>query len=108
LALSAAGARVAVAARRIDRLEQVAGECTTPAIALRCDVTAPGAARAVVDEAAGALGGLDVVVYSSGTTAFTTIEDATGDEWQATLATNVVGAALVLGRAVPHLRESAG
>ena len=108
LALSAEGARVALAARRLDRLEQAVGECATPAIALRCDVTEPDAGRLVVEQAVDALGGLDVVVYSSGTTAFTNIEDSTADEWQTTLATNVIGAALVLGAAVPHLRGSRG
>jgi NAD(P)-dependent dehydrogenase (short-subunit alcohol dehydrogenase family) len=108
LALSAEGAHVALAARRVDRLEQAIGECVTPAIALRCDVTEPGAASAVVEQAVDALGGLDVVVYSSGTTAFTKIEHATAEDWQSTMATNVIGAALVLGAAVPHLRESRG
>ena len=108
LALSAEGARVALAARRVDRLEQAAADCATPAVVLQCDVTEPGAAVGVVARTVEALGGLDVVVYSSGTTAFTTIELATAEDWQSTLATNVTGAALVLGAAVPHLRESRG
>jgi NAD(P)-dependent dehydrogenase (short-subunit alcohol dehydrogenase family) len=108
LALSAEGARVALAARRLDRLEQAAQECATPAVVLQCDVTEPDACRLVVEQAVDALDGLDVVVYSSGTTAFATIEDATADDWQTTLATNVIGAALVLGAAVPYLRESRG
>ncbi len=99
---------MALAARRVDRLEQAAGECATPAVVLRCDVTEADGGPRVVEQAVDALGGLDVVVYSSGTTVFTTIEDSTADEWQTTLATNVIGAALVLGAAVPHLRESAG
>jgi NADP-dependent 3-hydroxy acid dehydrogenase YdfG len=107
-ALSDAGVAVALAARRFDRLEQAAGECVGPAVCLRCDVTEPGAAAAVVADAVEALGGLDVVVYSSGTTAFSRIEHATAAEWTATLETNVVGAALVLGAAVPHLRASEG
>jgi NAD(P)-dependent dehydrogenase (short-subunit alcohol dehydrogenase family) len=107
-ALSAAGIGVALAARRLDRLEQAAGECAGPAVCLRCDVTEPGAAAALVTDAAEALGGLDVVVYASGTTAFSTIEHATAADWAATLDTNVVGAALVLGAAVPHLRASGG
>src|SRR5690348_8726263 len=106
--LSAAGAHVALAARRLDRLEQTAGECPGPAVCLRCDVTEPGAPAAAVAEAVGALGGLDAVVYAPGTTAFATIEQATAEDWSTTLATNVVGAALLLGAAVPHLRETSG
>jgi NAD(P)-dependent dehydrogenase (short-subunit alcohol dehydrogenase family) len=106
--LSAAGAHVALAARRLDRLEQAAAACAGPAVCLRADVTEPGAPAALVEQAVDTLGGLDVVVYSSGTTAFTTIEHATADDWQTTLATNVIGAAMVLGAAVPHLRASEG
>ena len=97
-----------LAARRLDRLEQAAAECAGPAVCVRCDVTEPGAATAVVAQAVDALGGLDVVVYASGTTAFSTIETATAEEWTTTFDTNVIGAALVLGAAVPHLRESEG
>jgi NAD(P)-dependent dehydrogenase (short-subunit alcohol dehydrogenase family) len=71
-------------------------------------VTEPGAAAGLVADVVDVLGGLDVVVYAPGTTAFATIEHATLDEWSTTLATNVVGAALVLGAAVPHLRETSG
>jgi NADP-dependent 3-hydroxy acid dehydrogenase YdfG len=106
--LSAAGAHVALAARRLDRLQQTAGECPGPAVCLRCDVTEPGAPAAAVAEAVGALGGLDAVVYAPGTTAFATIDQATAEDWSTTLATNVVGAALLLGAAVPHLRATSG
>ena len=106
--LSAAGAELALAARRLDRLEQTATDCAGRAVCLRCDVTEAGAATTLVEQTVAALGGLDVVVYSSGTTAFTTIEHATADDWQSTLATNVVGAALVLGAALPHLRATSG
>jgi NAD(P)-dependent dehydrogenase (short-subunit alcohol dehydrogenase family) len=106
--LSAAGAHVALAARRLDRLEQTAAECAEPAVCLRCDVTEPGAAATLVEQTVAALGGLDVVVYSSGTTAFANIEHATADDWQSTLATNVVGPALVFGAALPHLRATSG
>jgi NAD(P)-dependent dehydrogenase (short-subunit alcohol dehydrogenase family) len=106
--LSAAGAHVALAARRLDRLEQAAAGCAGPAVCLRADVTEPGGPAALVEQAVEALGALDVVVYSSGTTAFSLIENATAEEWQTTLATNVIGAALVLGAAVPHLRAREG
>jgi len=106
--LSAAGADLTLAARRLDRLEQTAADCAGSARCLRCDVTEAGAATTLVEQAVAELGGLDAVVYSSGTTAFTTIEYATADDWQSTLATNVVGAALVLGAALPHLRATSG
>ena len=106
--LSAAGAHVVLAARRLDRLEQAAAECVGPAFCVRCDVTEPGAASSLVAQAVDLLGGLDAVVYAAGTTAFSTIEKATAADWALTLDTNVIGAALVLGAAVPHLRASEG
>jgi NAD(P)-dependent dehydrogenase (short-subunit alcohol dehydrogenase family) len=61
-ALSAAGANVALAARRLDRLEETAERCPGPAVSLRCDVTEPGASTALVDDPVEALGGLEAVV----------------------------------------------
>src|SRR2546421_12459131 len=76
--VSAAGGRVVLAARRLDRLEQAADDCMGPAVCLRCDVTEPGAPSALVAQAVGELGGLDVGVDASRTTAYPAAADAPG------------------------------
>lgn len=104
---SRAGARVAFAARRRDRLEEaVAG--SPGAIAVACDVRSGEQCARMVAETVGALGGLDALVYSTGMSPLGMLEEAGHDEWRAVLDTNLVGASVVTARALPHLRESGG
>jgi NAD(P)-dependent dehydrogenase (short-subunit alcohol dehydrogenase family) len=102
----AAGARVASAARRTERLGFPDAPERSAAIA--CDVTRPEDCARAVREAVAALGGLDALVYSAATSPLSTLADATPQEWQETLQTNLVGAALVAQAAVPHLQASRG
>lgn len=63
--LIAEGALVAVTSRDPERASTVA-DGLGAAAALTVDLTQPGAGRAVVDESAAALGGLDIVVVNTG------------------------------------------
>jgi NAD(P)-dependent dehydrogenase (short-subunit alcohol dehydrogenase family) len=108
LAASRAGARVAFAARRIERLKAIAAQAPTAALALKCDVREPRDCEHAVDETLRALGGLDGLVYASGISALGDVHQADAATWRAILETNVVGAALVAARAIPHLRASQG
>lgn len=73
----------------------------------RAELTDPGAVRRMVDHAAGALGGIDVVVNNAGV--YTrhppvgTDYDAWQDAWSRTLGVNLVGAANVTWCAVRHM-----
>jgi len=110
LAAGAAGARVALAARRVELVEQVADEiggAGGEARAWRCDVTVPDDCRRLVDAAAEFLGGIDMVVYMSGASPLVRVADATAEQWHQLLATNLVGAATVVAHALGHLRRAA-
>jgi NAD(P)-dependent dehydrogenase (short-subunit alcohol dehydrogenase family) len=102
-----AGAKVALAARRLDRLEEAAAGLPG-AVALACDVTDPSSVVTAVDAAAASCGGLDAVVYATGIDPLMRIADVDADAWARLFATNVVGASLVIRRALPHLRASGG
>jgi short-subunit dehydrogenase len=70
LALAAKGARLAIAARRRDRLEEVAAEMgrrggAAPTV-IEADLCRSGAAAALAAEAEAALGGIDVLVNNAG------------------------------------------
>jgi NAD(P)-dependent dehydrogenase (short-subunit alcohol dehydrogenase family) len=108
LACAQAGARVAFAARRRDRLDAAAREAGASAIAVTCDVRDPGACEAAVTETARAFGGLDGLVYASGASALTRLDTATADDWRLAFETNVMGAALVTRAALPHLVAARG
>jgi NAD(P)-dependent dehydrogenase (short-subunit alcohol dehydrogenase family) len=109
VAAGARGAKVALAARRVELVEDVAAEIRrsgSEAKAWPCDVTDEAQCARVVDDAAAWLGGIDLLVYMSGTSPLVRIEDATASTWHALLSTNLVGAALVVGRALEHLRRA--
>jgi NAD(P)-dependent dehydrogenase (short-subunit alcohol dehydrogenase family) len=104
-----ARARVAMAARRLELVEEAATEIRTgggEARAWRCDVTAEADCARLVDEAAAWMGGIDVVLYLSGGSPLVRVADAPAALWHDLLATNVVGAALVVRHALVHLEHS--
>jgi NADP-dependent 3-hydroxy acid dehydrogenase YdfG len=101
--LAAAGWDVVAAARRIDRLEELAAE--TGARAVQLDVTDP----ASVARLANAVGECSLLVNNAGG-AFGAEPILTADpeDWQRMYDVNVVGALRVTQTLLPKLRESAG
>lgn len=102
------GERVALLARRRDRLEAAAAEAGNGALAIACDVTDEKSCIAAIDEAAEALGGIDGLVYAPAVGPLMPIEDVSAELWRRVFDTNVIGASLVTAAALPHLRESRG
>ena len=66
------------------------------------------ALAAAVDEAAAALGGLDVVVAAAGIAARGTVADTDPADWDRVLAVNLRGVYLTGRAAIPHLRAAGG
>lgn len=110
-ATAAEGARLVVAARRRDALEELAAELAGAgydATALPLDVSDESACESAVARAVAALGGLDALVYSVGIAFMHELRDVDGGTWSRILAANVTGAALVARAAVPALEQSRG
>jgi 3-oxoacyl-[acyl-carrier protein] reductase len=109
-AFAASGDRVAVHHRDSAALaaETVAGLAGAGHLVVRGDVGDPGAVRAFVDEAAAALGGLDVVVNNAAVFPPHPFDDASYEQWQAawrqTIDVNLIGPANVIWCAVRHMR----
>jgi 3-oxoacyl-[acyl-carrier protein] reductase len=106
---AALGDRVAVhyGASR-ERAEEVAASLAGEGhVVAGADLADPEAVRAMVDRAAEALGGVDVLVNNAGVFMHHPIDDTTYEEWQRawseTLAVNLVGAANVTWCAVRHM-----
>src|SRR5262245_14179599 len=79
-----AGARVALAARRVDRLEELAREVRGrggEAHPVACDVADEAACRECVARAAQSLGGLDALVYAPGLSPLSLLVEADADAW---------------------------
>ena len=110
-ALAAEGAAVAVAARRRDRLEALAGEIEGAggrALVLEADVIAREAAVETVERTVAELGRLDVVINNAGVMLLGPIEDAPVEEWERMVALNLNGLLYVAHAALPHLLRAAG
>ncbi len=102
---AAGGAKVAVAARRIDLLQKLADKIGGHAFEL--DVESSSAIEQVVGEAATALGGgLDAVVFTSTVVPFAYVQDTEVATWLHAFAVNTVGANNVLRAALPYLSEN--
>lgn len=105
-AFAARGFLVSVTGRDQSALARVAGE--TGAVAIPGDITDPGFPRRVVDAAALALGGLDVVVSNAGvgwSGPFTTMTD---DDIDTVLDVNLRAAAHVARASLAHLQPELG
>lgn len=102
------GAQVVFAARRqamaVDAADRAGGRC----VGVPCDVRDPTSCEAVVTAAVEAMGGLDDLVYAAAIDRLVRLTDATDADWDETLRTNVVGAALVCRAALGHLRAARG
>lgn len=92
LMLGKVGAKVAVADLDRARAEAVAGEITAAggtSVGLEADVLTPEGAAKVIDDACGALGGLEVVVNIVGMAAWSSILDYDAATWDMELRRNL-------------------
>jgi len=101
-----AGANVALSARRAENLTDAIAEAGG-GIAVPGDVRAHEGAAQVVQAAAEALGGIDVLIYATGVSPLQRLRDAKREQWMAVLETNLVGLHEVVQAALPHLSEGA-
>jgi NADP-dependent 3-hydroxy acid dehydrogenase YdfG len=86
LALAGAGAAVALAARRQDRLEQLAEKISAEggkALPIGCDVSDEAQARTFIERAHGELGGLSILVNNAGVMLLGPVQGADTADWGA-------------------------
>ena len=111
IAFAEAGARVVISGRDQDRarkiLEQGKGLAGSLAF-VAGDISVRENCDLIVTEAAGILGGLDIVVNSAGVIYHATAEETTDEEWLKTMNVNVNGMFFICRAALPHLRSSRG
>jgi NADP-dependent 3-hydroxy acid dehydrogenase YdfG len=108
--LAADGAAVAVAARRLDRLERLVEEIDDAggkALAIEADITDRAAAEALVERTVKELGRLDTVVNNAGVMLLGPSLSADIEEWERMVDINVKGLLYVAKAALPHLIKSA-
>jgi NADP-dependent 3-hydroxy acid dehydrogenase YdfG len=109
LALAGAGAKVALGARRKDRLEGLAEKITADggtALAIECDVTDEQQARSFVEQAHGELGGLDTLVNNAGLMLLGPVEGADTADWRRMVEVNLLGVLWCTHAALPLMKEA--
>ncbi|MFM8680299.1 MAG: SDR family NAD(P)-dependent oxidoreductase [Alphaproteobacteria bacterium] len=92
--LAGEGAAVALAARRVDRIDALAGELRgagARAIAVAMDVTDAASVQRAVEQAEQELGRLDVLVNNAGITASSRFLETQEEEWRTVLDTDLSG-----------------
>jgi len=109
-ALAAAGATVALAARRADRLEKLAADILSGggrALVCETDVTDPKQATAAVEDTVKKFGRLDTVINNAGVMLLGPIEGAPLEEWERMVHLNILGLMYIAHAALPHLLKAA-
>jgi NAD(P)-dependent dehydrogenase (short-subunit alcohol dehydrogenase family) len=77
-----------------------------PLLGFKADVTDDASIRSAVDDAASALGGIDIVINNAGIGAQGSVEDNDDAEWARVFDVNVQGMVRTSRAALPHLRRS--
>ncbi|HLY46392.1 MAG TPA: glucose 1-dehydrogenase [Stellaceae bacterium] len=104
--LAAAGAKVALAARREDRLAELAREIEAKGgqcLPLACDVTKQASVAAAITAAEERLGPLSVLVNNAGVVVSKPLFEHTEEDWDYVVDTNLKGAWLAAREFAHHL-----
>lgn len=104
------GHRVAVTGRNADRLNGFASELGYPdsLLTLPGDAADHVSVQSAVDTAVKEFGRLDTVVANAGFATHDTLADGDPAGWREMVLTNVLGPALLIHAALPHLKETSG
>jgi NADP-dependent 3-hydroxy acid dehydrogenase YdfG len=104
LALVAEGAKVSLAARREDRIDDLARRITDDggtALAIQTDVTDEAQANAFVERTNDELGGLDILVNNAGLMLLGPVAGAPTEQWRQMLDVNLLGLLYCTHAALP-------
>jgi clavulanate-9-aldehyde reducatase len=108
LALSQAGAAVAIGARRADRLTALSERLEQPCVVREVDVTDEEQAHAFVRTAYDELGGLHILVNNAGLMLLGPVSGADTEEWRRMIGVNLLGLLYCTHAALPLIERSGG
>jgi len=100
------GAKLALGARRADRIHALVEELTTAshaAIGVATDVTQREQVKALVDAAVATFGHVDVMVNNAGVMPLSLLESVKVDEWDQMIDINLKGVLYGIAAVLPHM-----
>lgn len=107
-AYAAAGADVALLARRVEKLEALSSEIEDMgrrALAVGCDVSLEEQVRGAVEQVVARFGKIDILLNDAGMAIRGTVEELSSEEWDRAMNTNLKGMYLMAKYVVPHMRS---
>lgn len=106
------GVWLALAARNLEKLEQVAGECRArgaEATAVRCDVGVEADCRNFIDTAVRKYDSLDILVNNAGVSGHARFDEVSDFAWyEEMMRVNFFGSLWCTRHALPHLKKRRG
>jgi 3-oxoacyl-[acyl-carrier protein] reductase len=106
LALAKAGARVAVAARQTDKLEEVAGEIRAlggEAFVVPMDLSAPDSIKEAATRVAKEFGRIEILINNAGLTRDSLAMRMKREDWDIVIQTNLSGAFFTIQQVLPGM-----
>ena len=106
--LSQLGAKVVLAARRKERLEQLVSELVAAggeAVAYQTDVTRADEVKALIQGALDTFGRVDVLVNNAGLMAIAPLSDVRVEEWERMIDINIKGVLYGIAAALPVFQQ---
>lgn len=110
-AMAAAGAKVVVTGRTLEKLEKTVAEIESrggKALALTCDVKSADDLAAIVDKAVSSFGGLDILVNNAQEVPLGKLEDVTDDAFLAGFISGPLASHRLMKLARPHMLARGG
>jgi NADP-dependent 3-hydroxy acid dehydrogenase YdfG len=103
--LAKEGARLVLGARRLDRLEALAGALSLGKDAIvQTDVTDVGQVRRLVDHAVKTHGRVDVIINNAGLMPHSPLERGKVEDWDRMIDVNIKGVLYGIAAALPHMK----
>jgi NAD(P)-dependent dehydrogenase (short-subunit alcohol dehydrogenase family) len=110
-ALAEVGANIVLAARRIDKMNEVGDDLTRLGVKVRsvkCDVSDPEQVQSLVDETLKTFGRLDIIVNNAGVASMSPATEIAIEEWNRVVSVNLTGTFLCARTAAKQMMKRGG
>jgi NAD(P)-dependent dehydrogenase (short-subunit alcohol dehydrogenase family) len=107
-AAAAAGARLVLAARRVESLQALAGELVADTLVMQTDMRDLAQVETLVEQAVAGFGRVDILVNNAGQGLHVPVEEISIEDLAAVMQLNVYGALKAMQAVIPVMRAAGG